>query len=200
MGLTLRITPHVSDGDFVSLDIFQEVSSVVPTADTEILTALGPTTTKRSAETSVVVKDKETVIIGGLIEDRVTRTEEKVPYLGDIPYLGWIFSFDSDRVQKVNLMIMLTPRVIRGPADLARATDDSRMQTEEFFDELDQTNTVEKYLDERRRRDRETGGWPSDDQPEPPALPESVPPLGAPAEGGPLDRTSDAGSPEAALP
>ncbi|MBK7975763.1 MAG: type II secretion system secretin GspD [Deltaproteobacteria bacterium] len=147
VGLTLRITPQISDAGYIRLDIFQEVSAVVPSTDTEVLTSLGPTTTKRSAETRVVVKDDQTVVIGGLIQDRLTTVETKIPYLGDIPYLGWLFSTNTDRNEKVNLMILLTPRVVREDEDVNKISNNKRQDTDDFYQGSQQVNPLENYID-----------------------------------------------------
>ncbi|MFN7951950.1 MAG: type II secretion system secretin GspD [bacterium] len=152
VGLTLRLTPQISEGGYVRLDIFQEVSAVVPTSNTQILTTLGPTTTKRSAETRVIVKDNQTVAIGGLIQDRTTTIESKIPYLGDIPYLGWLFSVNTDHVEKVNLMILLTPRVIRDDGDLSMITNNKRQDSNDFYKGSGQVNPAENYLDRAREQ------------------------------------------------
>jgi general secretion pathway protein D len=114
-GITLKIKPQISAGEYVKLDIYQEISAVKDTKGN----AVDITTTKRSAKTSVVVKDTDTVIIGGLIQDQDQETVNKVPFLGDIPLLGWFFKTKSVKRQKTNLMIMLTPRIIKEASDLA---------------------------------------------------------------------------------
>lgn len=109
VGITLRIKPQISEGDFIKLDIYQEISAIAPTAEN----AADLITTKRSARTSVVVKDKQTVVIGGLIQDRHIKTITKVPLLGDIPLLGWLFRFQSTKKEKANLLVYLTPTIVR---------------------------------------------------------------------------------------
>ncbi len=107
VGITLRITPQISEGGSVRLDIFEEVSNVVSNDP-----QLGPTTTIRSATTTVVAKDGQTVVIGGLIDDRQLKNQTKVPFLGDIPVIGNFFRFSSARNIKLNLLIFLTPHII----------------------------------------------------------------------------------------
>jgi general secretion pathway protein D len=109
VGITLRIKPQISEGDFIRLDIYQEISAIAPTAEN----ASDLITTKRSAKTSVVVKDKQTVVIGGLIQDRQTKTVTKVPLLGDIPLIGWLFRFQSTKKEKANLLVYLTPTIVK---------------------------------------------------------------------------------------
>ena len=82
----------------------------------------GPTTSKRSAITTVVVKDRETMVIGGLIRDNVTSSTMKVPLLGDIPILGWLFKYKTTKVDKVNLMIFITPYIIKTAEESAELT------------------------------------------------------------------------------
>jgi general secretion pathway protein D len=108
VGITLRVTPQISEGGSVRLDIFEEVSDVISNDP-----QLGPTTTIRSATTTVVAKDGQTVVIGGLIFDVKNKDQSKVPYISDIPVIGNLFRFSSDRNRKTNLLIFLTPHIIR---------------------------------------------------------------------------------------
>jgi general secretion pathway protein D len=127
VGITLRITPQVTEGDYVNLDIFQEISSVQE-ASTEILTGVGPTTSKRSTSTTVVVQDGQTVIIGGLMQERTEDSVSRVPLLHRIPILGWLFKFKSTRREKTNLLVFITPHIIRDSRDLERLTGDKRRE------------------------------------------------------------------------
>jgi general secretion pathway protein D len=115
-GITLKITPQISEGEYVKLDIYQEISAVKDALSKGA--AADITTTKRSAKTSIVVKDMDTVVIGGLIQDQDSETINKVPFLGDIPLLGWFFKTKSKGRTKTNLMIVLTPRIIRGAQEM----------------------------------------------------------------------------------
>jgi general secretion pathway protein D len=116
VGITLRITPQISEGGMVRLNLFEEVSALVPSA--LVNTAqLGPVTTIRSATTSVVVRDRQTVVIGGLISDDTTNSESSVPFISDIPVLGNLFRSTRGRREKINLLIFLTPHIIRTPAE-----------------------------------------------------------------------------------
>jgi general secretion pathway protein D len=132
-GITLKLTPQVSEGEYVKLDIYQEISDVKQ--DKGQATDL--VTTKRSAKTSVVVKDQETVAIGGLIAEKDEVITDKVPVLGDIPLLGWLFKSKSVNRKKTNLMILLTPRIIRDASDMATV---SQRQMERF----DKAQSAEK--------------------------------------------------------
>jgi general secretion pathway protein D len=118
VGITLRLTPQILESDVVKLDVFQEISTVSGESQSIGTVVVGPTTNKRSATTSVLVRDGETSVIGGLIRDNVTIGERKIPLLGDIPVLGWLFKFRTKRIEKTNLLIFLTPTIVRSPREL----------------------------------------------------------------------------------
>jgi general secretion pathway protein D len=107
VGLTLRVRPQISEGGTIRLVIYQEVSTV------QSATAAGPVTSMRAIETNVLVDDGSIVVLGGLIQDSVTNTQEKVPLLGDIPILGHLFRYETRKQQKTNLMVFLRPFVVR---------------------------------------------------------------------------------------
>jgi general secretion pathway protein D len=129
VGVTLRITPHIHESEFVSLDIYQEASALKQDALTLAQSAtVGPTWTKRSTKTTVLVKSGDTVIISGIIQDSFTRNVSKVPLLGDIPLLGALFRYTSEEKKKTNLLIMLTPHVIQEPGVLSKPLEDRQRQ------------------------------------------------------------------------
>ncbi|RJR16496.1 MAG: hypothetical protein C4581_09735 [Nitrospiraceae bacterium] len=127
VGIKLQITPQITEGDYVKLDIFQEISSVKSASDV-ILTTVGPTTTKRSTKTSVLVKDGRTVVIGGLMQEKDEEIVTKVPLLGDIPFLGWLFKFKSVSTKKTNLLIFLSPHVVKETTQLAQLTEEKHKE------------------------------------------------------------------------
>ena len=131
VGITLRITPQISDGGYVKLDIYQEISAVAPTALVGGAEASDIITTKRSAKTSVVVKDGQRIVIGGLIQEKKSDNESKVPLLGDIPLLGYLFKFKSDKKERTNLIVFLTPTIVDDFDDLNRL----RREREKIFSE-----------------------------------------------------------------
>lgn len=108
VGLTLRVKPQVSEGGTVKLSIYQEVSSVQDRSQ-----AAGIITNKRAIESNIIVDDGNIIVLGGLVEDRFSETEEKVPGLGDIPGLGALFRYDTRKRMKTNLMVFLRPVVLR---------------------------------------------------------------------------------------
>ena len=123
VGITLDIVPQVTEGDYVRMDLYEEVSSVV--GGTENST-LGPTTTIRSASTTVMVQDHRTTVIGGLMSDDASLSGQGVPFFSNIPVLGHLFSNTSRANDKTNLLVFLTPHVIRSRADLRSLSLDER--------------------------------------------------------------------------
>jgi general secretion pathway protein D len=111
VGLTLRVTPQVTEGGTVKLKVFQEVSSVVPT--TNSVRSADLITNKRSVENTVLADDGQIIVIGGLIQDDTKNNDSKVPLLGDIPYIGNLFKYQSKSRDKTNLMVFLRPYVLR---------------------------------------------------------------------------------------
>jgi general secretion pathway protein D len=108
VGLSLRVRPQVSEGGTVRMAIYQETSSIQPTTNASDII-----TNKRSIETNVLVNDGEIIVLGGLLEDTVNDSQEKVPVLGDIPVVGNLFKYRSRSRAKTNLMVFLRPTVIR---------------------------------------------------------------------------------------
>ena len=127
VGQLLKITPHISQDRYVRLTISYEGTSLDDLATTA---ADRPTTLKRAIETTVIVKDKDTVVIGGLIDDSMTQTSYRVPCLGDIPILGWMFRTDSRAKEKTNLYVFLTPQVVANPAEAAAIFENKKTQIE----------------------------------------------------------------------
>jgi len=125
VGLTLRIKPQISEGGTVRMQIYQESSSVV--ASTASNTA-GPTTNKRSIETSALVDDGAIIALGGLVEDSYAATTEKVPLLGDVPVLGQLFRYDTRQRTKTNLVVFLRPKILRDADSYQGFTSDRYQQ------------------------------------------------------------------------
>jgi general secretion pathway protein D len=122
VGITLRIKPQIGEGGTVRLQIFQESSNVVNQAQGTAGT--GPTTSKRSIESNVIVDDGTMLVLGGLIEDRFEDNKSKVPLLGDIPVLGALFRNESRTKRRTNLLVFLRPIVMRTPEDANKLTLD----------------------------------------------------------------------------
>ena len=107
IGLSLRVRPTISEGGTVKMAIYQETSNIQQS------TASGLITSKRSIDTNVLVDDGQIIVLGGLIEDTLTDSVERVPGLGSIPLLGYLFRYQSKRRTKTNLMVFLRPTVVR---------------------------------------------------------------------------------------
>ncbi len=123
VGTTLKITPQINQERFVRLKIYQEVSQVVEQA------AIGlPTTLKRQTETTVIVKDTHTVVIGGLIDETLSQTRYRVPCLGNIPLFGWLFKSVGRSSDRSNLFVFLTPHIIENPEEAQKIYDDKKEQ------------------------------------------------------------------------
>ncbi len=119
VGLTLKVTPQINEGDTVKLDLEQETSSVIPGTLEQ-----GIATRKRSIKTSVLVDDGGILILGGLIQEEVTDTESKIPLLGDIPIIGFLFRSESTTKNKANLMVFLRPSILRDHKDASFVTNE----------------------------------------------------------------------------
>jgi general secretion pathway protein D len=125
-GITLRVTPQISQGKTVRLKLAQEVTAFVSEAEVGAVT-----TTKRSAKTTVIVDDNQTIVIGGLISNDSNEAKTSVPCLGNIPILGWAFKQTSASKRKTNLLIFLTPHIITSPEDIDRVTTHERQRIEQ---------------------------------------------------------------------
>lgn len=128
VGKTLKITPHISKDRMVRLELSLEISSVTGAG-------LAPTTSKRTVETTAIVKDNNTVVLGGLIDDQVDKTVAKVPCLGDIPLLKYLFSTTNNANLKTNLYVFLTPRVIQNPDEASSVSKKKRNQIDRLREE-----------------------------------------------------------------
>jgi general secretion pathway protein D len=136
VGITLRLTPRVSEGEFVKLDIYQEISALTERAGFDV-TKVGPVITKRYASTTVVAKDGETIAIGGLIKDNVDRVRSQVPFLGDIPILGRLFQYYKKTGEKTNLLIFITPTIVKDTT-LSEVTEQKKKELERSRDEMNE--------------------------------------------------------------
>ena len=122
IGITLRVTPTVSEAGAVKLKIFQEVSSV--TRDKALVQSADIITNKRSLESTVLVDNGQIVVLGGLIQDDQQSSVDKVPLLGDIPWLGALFKYESRSRKRTNLMIFLRPVIVKDERGAAAITAD----------------------------------------------------------------------------
>jgi len=129
VAITLQVTPQINESNYVTLELFQEVQEVEEGTENS---DGGPTTTKRSAETVVVVQDNQTVVIGGLIGSTDTDIEQKIPILGDLPLVGNLFRSKQISSRKTNLLIFLTPHIVEKPEDLEEVYRVKMAQRDEY--------------------------------------------------------------------
>jgi general secretion pathway protein D len=151
VALKLEITPHVNDSDFVRLEIDNELSDVA----NPNFNGLGPATSKRTVKSVVTIRDQQSIVLGGLIKDSVSETVNKVPLLGDIPILGYLFKSTSKTITKQNLLIILTPYIIKDPSDLRRIFERKLRERREFMERYSAFRDERDYeaeVDYRRKR------------------------------------------------
>ena len=128
VALTLKIKPQINEGGTVRLDIEEEIEEVKPGGSD----LGGPSTRRRSLKTVVVVPDQQTVVLGGLVRDSESQSISKVPLLGDIPVLGYLFRSTETTIQKQNLLLMLTPYIIESNIDLEKISKRKQEEHDEF--------------------------------------------------------------------
>jgi len=134
--LTLRITPQITKGNLVRLKVYQEISGVAKANDNVgAVNDVGPTLTKRVLRSTIVAQDGKTVVLGGLFQTNKEESVTKVPLLGDIPWLGYLFKRRHESEKKTSLLIFVTPRVIRDSDDMERITQENRKSLQEFRSE-----------------------------------------------------------------
>lgn len=126
VGIVLEVTPHINPDGFVRMQVKQEVSDITNSTVDIGGGVRAPIFLKRNAETFVTVKDNETVVLGGLIRSRDQRSETKVPFLGDVPGLGLLFRADQIETRREELMVVLTPRIIRTVEDYRELSREER--------------------------------------------------------------------------
>jgi len=151
VGITLRIRPQIGEGGTVRMQIFQESSSLSSQVAPGTSNA-GPSTDKRSIESTIVVDDGSIIVLGGLIQDKYTDSRSKVPLLGDIPYIGNLFKSESRQKTRTNLMVFLRPVVMRdGDAanrisldryDLIRATQKDSQPTRSILTPINEAPVI----------------------------------------------------------
>jgi general secretion pathway protein D len=132
----------------VRLNVYQEVTKLDELSSTA---TDRPTTLKRTIETTVIVNDQNTIVIGGLIDDSFSRTVNKIPCLGDIPLLGWLFRANSESSEKSNLYVFLTPRVIKNPEEAAQIYEKKK-------DEIDkiEERSIRMYDEDNKEKEEES--------------------------------------------
>ncbi|MGC8529992.1 MAG: type II secretion system protein GspD [Leptospirillia bacterium] len=132
VGITLELTPHILSHNRVRLDVKQTISALTNASQVIGTIAVGPTTTKRSAKTNLTISSGQTVVIGGLISKETSINDQGIPFLSDIPILGYLFSNTNHEKKRDDLLIFLTPYVIRSAQDLAVVKHDAPEALKKF--------------------------------------------------------------------
>ena len=130
VGTTIRVTPHINANNEVRLEIEEEISEQGATSGTLGVVSIN----RRTARTEVMVRDQQTIVIGGLMRDAIQNKEDKVPVLGDIPILGALFRKTSKNKRKTNLLLILTPYIIRDPGDLREIFERKMQERQQMID------------------------------------------------------------------
>ena len=140
VGITLKITPHITASGEVRLKIYEKVEDVVGYANAD---QTAPITSKREARTTVDVRDGQTLVIGGLIKSKKLTTVEKVPVLGNIPLLGNLFKKTGHQIEKTNLLVFITPKVVRSAEEEKRLT---RNKVEMYYKNIEKMTRSRKGI------------------------------------------------------
>ncbi|WLQ15205.1 type II secretion system secretin GspD [Hahella aquimaris] len=143
VGLTLRVTPSISDGDLVRLEIEQETSSIAPSNES----ASDIITNKRQIKTSVLADNAETIVLGGLMSENYKLSEAKVPLLGDIPLLGALFRSTKREKDKQNLLVFLRPTILRNKEEAKKASQDKYDQLWELNLSIKRNHKGDKHAE-----------------------------------------------------
>ena len=184
VGVTLEFTPQVLEGDLIRLEVKQEITAIEENVAQTIGSGtssvpVGPTTTKRSMETTTIAKDQQTIVIGGLVRDNVILNESKIPFFGDIPFLGWLFRSQSRAIEKLSLLVFLTPTLVSDAVDVVelntrKSSELGTLQRESRIEEP--TRLKQEILEKLERPNGTPRPFPNTVDPsaqfQPPAQPE----------------------------
>ncbi|MFZ5444508.1 MAG: type II secretion system secretin GspD [Myxococcota bacterium] len=144
--LKLTVKPHIGAGDDIRLEVNQQAEEISGS------NTLGPITSTRGQKTSIVAKSEETVVLGGIMQDRELETVSKIPLLGDVPLLGQLFRSTTKTKTKVNLLVFLTPHIIHDTADLRRLMERKLRERERLVEQFfGGRNDLERTLDFERK-------------------------------------------------
>ena len=167
VGIILNVTPHINPDGLVIMDVAPEISQVSSQTVTIQEGVKVPVIDKRSAQSRVAIKDGQTIIIGGLMQDRVTDTVSKIPLLGDIPWLGELFKSTTKKKEKTELLIFLTPLVARQPEHLQGITTEDLNRTKLVPNAIS-TETFNEHIQGMQRTAEPAATQPATTQPVPP--------------------------------
>ena len=144
VALTLRMTPQITDGNQVRLNIYQETTAIDNTNTVGDVDQVGPTFTTRKLSNTVLARNGQSIVLGGLISTDRQHNETKVPFLGDIPLLGFLFRSSSVNDKKTNLLIFITPTIVESAEKMNEITVDNRTEFDELRREMgDESGVLE---------------------------------------------------------
>jgi len=155
VGIKLQMTPQINESDNVKLSIYVEISGAVQNALGIDVNTLGVTTSIKTAETTVIVKDSQTIVIGGLMEDRQEESQNWVPLLGDIPVVGWLFKSANKSKNKSNLIILLTPHIVKSKSDISRVRKKIEGNYRGMMEEelIEPPEYIEEFIEENTEKE-----------------------------------------------
>lgn len=136
VGVKLKLTPHITNNDRISLDLYMEVNDIIGNYDSQTATK-PPQLSKRDIKTKITVPNTKTVVVGGLIKNKKSMSESKVPFLGDIPLLGWLFTNKSVQNNKTNLLVFITPTLLTKPENMEIVTKQKKEEQKLLLDNKD---------------------------------------------------------------
>jgi general secretion pathway protein D len=184
VGLTLKIKPQVSEGGTIKMDIYQEVSNV---ALTSVSGASDLVTNKRSIDTKVLVDDGHTIILGGLIEDNKSESEQSVPLLGRLPLIGGLFRYKSKTGKRTNLMVFLRPVIIHGPQESFSVTSDRYLYLRARTQDVGRQDVLDRFAPTQPTAEELKKFKKRSDNADQPREPAAKPSADAPADAKPAD-------------
>jgi general secretion pathway protein D len=148
--LKFSITPHVNADNDVRVELEQEVSDI--SGQVNIGGAQNPIISSRTVKSTIVTADQRSVVIGGLMQDKKSDSESKVPFFGDIPVIGWLFKNWSDTSKKTNLVLLLTPYIVRNDDDFRKIYDLKLKERQAFIDAyFTDARRYDPYIDYQRK-------------------------------------------------
>ena len=151
IGTSLKVNPQINDDGYITLSLHPEVSSLLSALDA------GPRITTREADTTVRIKEGETLVIGGLIRQTDNRSVDKVPILGDIPVLGYLFKRSERDVQQTELAVFITPRILYSREERKRLGRKKEENTDMLIDSSANRNIVDKLFEQSRNLEKDVG-------------------------------------------
>ncbi len=158
VGLKLKVTPHISGEKVVSMELHQEINEVTKIEKLQLgqISYALPTTSKRELDTVITVENGKTVVLGGLISKKTVKSMQGVPFFSKLPFIGHLFKFNSDEMNKTNLFVFITPFIINSPEDLAKITEEHKKISQQLMkirEEKMKQEKEKKKLEKKNKKD-----------------------------------------------